>query len=334
MKSDKPQHGSGKTRFNRGKAKGASWTDLRDKAVKAGEWETYQGVINLGIFDDAARTAAEIIEHSNNFAYDHIEGLVTLAALALVTEMKIDTGVRYGEKDSIMGALQQAVEGKTDLGMLFRQGAAAVERYYGIERHFTVGGHALPFHNGRSLLQTGVGLSWTYGRHGESCAGAGRHNFLGDPYDPADHSLAPETHVLNTIHGIIMYGALDEHGMCFFIGPSVDTLVDAEVTLQAMGLECDTREMVRSAAKTIRDIHAFNEKNGARIQPLPDVFYNTPSRGNAQSDDEAVVFNVSFDVIRDYGKKVLEEAAEGKVTISDDLLESSRARYRKETPKG
>ena len=34
MKTDTPARGSGKTRFNRGKPKGASWTDLRQKAVK------------------------------------------------------------------------------------------------------------------------------------------------------------------------------------------------------------------------------------------------------------------------------------------------------------
>ena len=36
MKNGKPNHGSGKTHFNRIKSKGESWTVLRDKAVKAG----------------------------------------------------------------------------------------------------------------------------------------------------------------------------------------------------------------------------------------------------------------------------------------------------------
>lgn len=39
MKDGKPNHGSGKTRFNRGKPKGASWTKLRDEAIKRGEFK-------------------------------------------------------------------------------------------------------------------------------------------------------------------------------------------------------------------------------------------------------------------------------------------------------
>ncbi len=302
-------------------------TDGKIKVLKAGEWETYQGLINIGIIDDVVRTAAEVIEHSNNYAYDHIEGLVTMAALALVTETKADTGVRYGDRDSVMGAFEQAVQGETELGLLVREGAAAVERHYGLERHFTVGGHALPFHNGRTLLQTGIGLSWTFGRHGEACAGPGRHNFLGDPYDPADHALSPEVHVLNTIHGMILYGALDECGMCFFIGPTLDTLVDTEAIIRAMGLEADAGEMVRRSAQQIRAIHAFNEENGIGIEPLPRVFYEQPTRGNKQSPDEAVVFDVPFEVIRDHGARILDDVAEGRVVIDREVLEKSRARY-------
>lgn len=297
------------------------------EVVKAGEWETYQGVINLGIFTDVVRIAAEIIEHSNEYAYDHIEALVTLAALALATETKRDTGVRYGDSDSIFDALNQAVEGKTELGKLIRQGAAAVEEYYGLERHFTVGGHALPFHNGRSFLQTGIGLSWTYGRHGESCAGPGRHNFLGEPYDPADHSLDPKIHVLNTMHGIVLYGAVDEMGMCFFIGPSVETLVDAETILRAMNIDMDARQMIRQSAQTLLSVYEFNLRRGVTIQPLPRVFYEQPTHGNKQSPDEAVVFNVPFETVHHYGLQVLKEIASGEMTIPDHLLEQSRNRY-------
>jgi len=42
MKTDKPAHGSGKTKFNRGKAKGESWTEMRDKAIKDGTWRPGQ----------------------------------------------------------------------------------------------------------------------------------------------------------------------------------------------------------------------------------------------------------------------------------------------------
>ena len=297
--------------------------------VKAGEWETYQGLMNLGIFKDVVRIASDVIIHSNKYAYDHIEGLVTLAALALASEIKQDTGVRYGDLNSIMAALNQAVTGRTDLGQLIRRGAAAVEEYYGIERHFTVGRHALPFHNGRSLLQTGIGLSWTYGRHGEACAGPGRHNFLGQPYDPADHNLDPKMHVLNTIHGIILYGALDEQGSCFFIGPSVDTLVDYEMIYQAMGLQADPKEMVRDSARTILSIHEFNDERGVNIQPLPRVFYEQPTHGNRQGPDDAVTFNIPFDVIRDYGRQVLNDVADQTMTIPEAVLAQSRGRYQK-----
>jgi aldehyde:ferredoxin oxidoreductase len=297
------------------------------RAVKSGEWETYQGVINLGIFNDAARTAAEIIEHSNEYAYDHIEALVALAALALVTEIKTDTGIRYGDRESIIDALHQAVAGKSELGTLIRQGAAAIEQHYGIERHFTIGGHALPFHNGRSLLQTGIGLSWTYGRHGESCAGPGRHNFLGEPYDPSDHTLDARTHILNALHGMVLYGAADDQGMCFFIGPTVDTLIDSEMILKAMQMKADARQMVRNSAQTLLGVYEFNARRGVHIQPLPRIFYEQPTHGNKQNPDEAVAFSIPFEAIHDYGLQILRDIASGDVSIPDEILEASRYRY-------
>jgi len=38
MKTDKPAKGSGKTRFNRGKAPGESWTQRRYEAIKEGRF--------------------------------------------------------------------------------------------------------------------------------------------------------------------------------------------------------------------------------------------------------------------------------------------------------
>lgn len=294
---------------------------------KAGEWETYQGLINLGVFKNTIEITSWVIEHSNNFAYDHIEGLVTLAALALVSEVKEDTGVRYGDGESVKQALNEAVTGKTDLGRLVRKGASAVETHYGIKRHFTVGGHALPFHNGRSTLQTGIGLSWTYGRHGESCAGPGRHNFLGYPYDASDRSQDAETLVLNTIHGMIMYGAMDDLGLCFFMGPSIDSLVDNARLLSCMGIKADPREMIASSARMLKQIHEFNKNRGVEIQALPDVFYEKATRGNLQTDEEKVAFSVPFEVIKNAGAKVLDDVATGRTTLPDAVLEKSWARY-------
>ncbi|MFH2130120.1 MAG: hypothetical protein ABIK68_07080, partial [bacterium] len=297
------------------------------RKAKAGEWETYQGLVNLGIFKNTVEITSRVIEHSNNFAYDHIEGLVTLAALALVSETGNDTGVHYGDGDSVIRALEEAVSGETELGQLIRKGAGAVEQHYGLKRHFTVGGHALPFHNGRSILQTGIGLSWTYGRHGESCAGPGRHNFLGIPYDAADRTQDPEQLVLNTIHGMILYGAMDDLGLCFFMGPSVDSLVDNARLLSCMGIPADPGEMVRASARSLQQIHTFNSQRGARIQPLPDVFYDKPTHGNTQTERDAVAFTVPFNVIRDFGEKVLQDAADGRTTIPAAVLEKSRSRY-------
>lgn len=294
---------------------------------KAGEWETYQGLINLGIFKNTVELTSRVIEHSNNHAWDHIEGLVTLAALALASELKEDTGVRYGDAESVMQALSEAAAGDTDLGQLVRKGAAAVENHYGLRRHFTVGGHALPFHNGRSIQQTGIGLSWSYGRHGESCAGPGRHNFLGEPYNAVDRTQSPESLVLNTIHGMIMYGAMDDLGLCFFMGPSVDSLVDNTMVLSCMGIETDPRDLIRSSANRLKSIHDFNRSRRVTIQPLPDVFYERPTRGNAQTDSEAVAFTVPFDTIRTVGEQVLTDVAEGRVTIPPEVLDTSRSRY-------
>ena len=295
------------------------------RAVKAGEWETYQGLINLGVFDELVATAAWVLEHSNIHAYDHIEALVTLAALALASEGGADTGVHYGDVASMRAALDQAVAGRTDLGQLMRLGAAAVEQHHGLERHFTVGGHALPFHNPRSLLQTGVGLSWTYGRHGECCAGPGRHNFLGLPYDPADHGLAPEAHVLNAVHAMVLYGALDAAGHCFFMGPSLVSLAELELLTDTLGRPVSIPQALQRSARTIQDVHAFNAARGVHIQPLPRVFYARPTHGNGQSPDQARAFSVPFPMVRDLGTRALEGVASGRVTPPEVLLERVRS---------
>ncbi len=297
------------------------------KRFKAGEWETFQGVINLGIFEDVMEISSYILEHSNKYAYDHIEALVTLAALALVSEIKTDTGVRYGDKNSILSAFQQAADGDTELGKLIRKGAAAVEEHYGIERHFSVGGHAMPFHNGRSFLQTGVGLSWTYGRHGEACAGPGRHNFLGETYDPSDHAIDPKIHIKNTMHAMVLYGAIDDNGLCFFIGPSVDTLIDLEMLYDAIGVKVDVRKMVKNSAETILKIYEFNKRRGVNIQPLPKHFYEKGTYGNKQTVDDALAFNVPFELIKTFGFEVLNDVASGRETLPESLLEKSRSRY-------
>jgi aldehyde:ferredoxin oxidoreductase len=297
------------------------------KVFKTGEWETVQGVINLGVFDNVIEVSSYILEHSNEFAYDHIEALVALATLALVSEIKEDTSVYYGDKDSIISALQQAEEGKTELGRLLRKGAAAIEKHYGIERHFTVGKHALPFHNGRSFIQTGVGLSWTFGRHGECCAGPGRHNFIGQPYDPADHSLKPKVHILNTVHSMIMYGAFDDCGTCYFIGPNIDTLVDFEMIYKAMGIEKTVPQMIQDSAKSILKIYEYNKSRGIRIQSLPKHFYKKGTYGNKQTVEDSVVLNVPFEINEEYGLEVLKNVASGKQTVSEDILTKSRNRY-------
>lgn len=38
MKTKMAQYGSGKTKFNREKKSGESWTNLRDKAIRNGTW--------------------------------------------------------------------------------------------------------------------------------------------------------------------------------------------------------------------------------------------------------------------------------------------------------
>lgn len=283
------------------------------RQAKAGEWETLQGVLNLGLFEAPFDLAAHILAHSNRYAWDHIEGLVALAALALASEAGSDTGVYYGDEASVLGALDQAVRGDTDLGQLLRLGTAAIEAHYGLERHFTVGGHALPFHNGRAVQQTGIGLSWTYGRHGESCAGPGRHNVLGRPWDPLDREAPPEEHVLNTIHGMVLYGALDGLGMCFFAGPSLATLVELAPISALLGHPLEPAAAIRRSAQTLQQVHAFNAARGVHIEPLPRVFSERATHGNAQEEDEAVRFDIPWEVVRDHGAHCLDELASGAV---------------------
>ncbi len=296
------------------------------QAMKAGEWETCQGLINLGVFEGLVEQAAWVLEHSNTHAYDHIEALVTLAALALASEGGRDSGVRFGDWASQRSALEQAVAGRSELGQLIRLGAAAVERRHGLERHFTVGGHALPFHNPRALPQTGVGLSWTFGHHGGCCAGPGRHNFLGLPYDPADHALPPEAHVLNAMHAMVLYGAMDAASHRFFRGPSLATLAKLELLHAELGVDYAVPDVLRRSAHTLLQVQAMNAARGVEIQPLPRVFYERATHGCGQGPQRAVAFTVPFPMVRDLGLRALEGVASGRVTVPPALLAEERTR--------
>ena len=54
MKTDKPAHGSGKTKYNRLKGYGKSWTALRDRAVAARQQARS---IQKGVTDEVQKKA-------------------------------------------------------------------------------------------------------------------------------------------------------------------------------------------------------------------------------------------------------------------------------------
>ena len=73
--------------------------------------------------------------------------------------------------------------------------------------------------------------------------------------------------------------------------------------------------MIEESAGAILDIFTFNKSRGVNIQALPEVFYNTSTHGNSQGTGEAVVFDIPFGVIRDYGLQILEESAAGAFSL-------------------
>ena len=115
--------------------------------------------------------------------------------------------------------------------------------------------------------------------------------------------------------------------LVFFIGPSLDTLVDFEMIYRAMGIKKTVPEMIQNAAESILKVYEFNRSRNIRIQSLPEHFYKKGTYGNKQTENDAQVLNVPFELNEEYGLEVLKNVASGNQTISKELLVKSRSRY-------
>ena len=130
--------------------------------------------------------------------------------------------------------------------------------------------------------------------------------------------------MLNAVHAMVLYGAMDAAGHCFFMGPSLASLAELELLTEALGQPVSVPEALQRSAQTIQAIHAFDAARGVHIQPLPRVFYERGTRGNAQTPEQARAFSVPFALVRDLGARALEGVASGRVTPPVDLLDGVR----------
>ena len=116
-----------------------------------------------------------------------------------------------------------------------------------------------------------------------------------------------------------MYGAMDNQGLCFFLGPSVDSLKEISLISNQIGFKTSPAKMIRASANDIKTVYDFNKKRGVKIQPLPEVFYQTPTHGNSQLVDDVVNFCIPFDTIKNHGEKILSDVAEGTTDLPDNI---------------
>ena len=206
-----------------------------------------------------------------------LDTIETGATIALAMEAGI---IPWGDGEAASNLLMEVSEG-TPLGRAIGQGAAVFARVYGVERVPVVKGQALAAIEPRALKGLGVtyATSPMGADHTAACALAGR---AGLNPELVPDPLKPE-HQVETSYGLqVIMAAIDSSGLCYFVGPSVETLRRiAQMLTAKLGLEVTYEDVVESGKDALRWELDFNRRAGFtpaddrlpsffREEPLPD----------------------------------------------------------------
>lgn len=213
-----------------------------------------------------------------------LDTIETGATIALAMEAGL---IPWGDGEAASELLMEVAEG-TPLGRLIGQGAAVFGRVYGLERVPTVKGQALAAIEPRALKGLGVTYSTSPmgADHTAACVLAGR---TGLNPDLVPDPLKPD-HQVETSYGLqVIMAAIDSSGLCYFVGPSVETLHRIARMLTAkLGRDISYADVVQFGKDVLRRELDFNRRAGFSLADdrLPNFFLEEPL------PEHATVFDV------------------------------------------
>jgi aldehyde:ferredoxin oxidoreductase len=219
---------------------------------------------NLGISD--LDTIAEMDRLCDDIGIDTIE---TGGALGVLMESGY---LAFGDGPGAIKTLQEIGQG-TVLGRVLGNGAATVGRVFGQTRVPTVKGQGMPAFDPRAIKGMGVTFS-TSPMGADHTAGSclpGRPGF--DPayvVNPSDaqgqERISRELQVIVT--------TIDAAGVCFFVGPTLETLdIFADFLTAKSGRKFSRDDFIYVGVETLIREHRFNERAGLRrVDALPEFF--------------------------------------------------------------
>jgi len=246
---------------------------------------------NCGIDD------LDIIAQMNRFCDDI--GLDTMemgVTLGIIMESGL---INFGDGKEALKLLQQ-IRQKTILGRLIAQGATLTGQVLGVKRIPVVKNQGISGYDPRGLKGTGVTYI-TSPQGADHTAGNCLPGRIG--YRPETKNILdvqkPDGQVDLSIDLQIMTTVCDFTGLCFFVGPTKETMrIVAELVNAKYGTKLNIDDIIEMGKEVLRIEKIFNQKAGFTSvdDQLPEFFYNEKLKPK----------NLTFDVPKEEVDKALD----------------------------
>ena len=247
------------------------FNDLNGNYLTTGmEYETLALMgANCGI--DDLDTIAQMNRFCDDIGLDTMEMGVTLGII-------MESGlISFGDGKEALKLLQQTRQ-KTILGRLIAQGAALTGKVLGVRRIPVVKNQGISGYDPRGAKGTGVTYI-TSSQGADHTAGnclPGRIGFRPETNKILD-TQKPEGQGDLSLDLQIMTAVCDFAGLCFFVGPTKETMeITAELINAKYGTGLDINSIIEMGKEVLRTEREFNKKAGFTSidDQLPEFFYN------------------------------------------------------------
>ena len=223
---------------------------------------------NCGIGD------LDIIAKMNRFCDDF--GLDTMEIGVAISVLMESGLIDFGDGKKSLSILKEIKE-KTILGRLIAQGASLTGQVLGVKRVPVVKNQGISGYDPRGLKGTGVTYI-TSPQGADHTAGnclPGRIGFRLETNKILDVQK-PEGQVDLSIDLQIMTAVCDLAGLCFFVGPTKETMkIIAQLINAKYGIKLDENNIINMGKEVLKIEKEFNRRAGFTIADdrLPDFFY-------------------------------------------------------------
>jgi len=247
------------------------YKDVNGKDLIAGmEYETLALMgANCGIDD------LDIIAQMNQFCDDI--GLDTME-MGVTIGILMESGlIDFGEGEKALSILKEIKQGSI-LGRLIAQGASLTGQVLGVKRIPVVKNQAISGYDPRGLKGTGITYI-TSPQGADHTAGnclPGRLGFRSETSEILDVQK-PEGQANLSIDLQIMTAVCDFTGLCFFVGPTKETMeIIAQLINAKYGTGLDINSIIEMGEEVLRTEKEFNKRAGFTSidDRLPEFFYN------------------------------------------------------------